>query len=541
MYPNEKNFGNLVFTEEQLKEQLNKIFGDPLFSLSEILKRFLAFIVHETFAGRSNQLKEYTIGVNVLNKPVDFNPQQNGIIRIHAGRLRRALHQYYHSNGINDPIIISLPKGSYVPSFNEPFSFEISEDNDETFRENVRHTPISLAVLPFRHYETKLSRISFIEGLSEHLSNELSRFQDISVIAYHAMHRQTPEKNSDAKEVAPEPGARYIISGNILFQSDDLRIHVELIDSENSEKIWANMYERKFNAKNMFAIQDDIVKQVVDVLGDYCGLIVRHMAKASKLQKTNDMEVYSAILWYYHFHSEFTAEAFHRALKAMETAVRREPDYAMAWACLSELYLNAYLFDHTMRGNVYERSLKCALKATQLDPQCQNAYVALARSYNYLNDKKNCIAAIEHCISLNPGAVTIAGMEGFLFICCGENEKGFKLMERSIQLNRFYPPWFNAGFAFYYMLKKDYECAYYWAKKMNLPGLAWDYLLRASILGHLNRIPEARTVIHDLLKQFPDFHRRIKDYINLLILNEELSTMLTEGLQLSGLQELRVA
>jgi hypothetical protein len=98
-----------VFSSEEIHQQLQRIFSDSIFSVSDILKRFLLFVVDESLEGRSNQIKEYTIGVNVLHKPVSFNPRQDAIIRIHAGRLRRALNQYYRE--------AAIPKGSYLPVF----------------------------------------------------------------------------------------------------------------------------------------------------------------------------------------------------------------------------------------------------------------------------------------------------------------------------------------------------------------------------------------------------------------------------------------
>ena len=62
-------------------------------------------------------LKEYTIGVQALKKEADFNPQIDSIVRIHAGRLRRVLKEYYYEEGKDDPIVISIPKGSYAPNF----------------------------------------------------------------------------------------------------------------------------------------------------------------------------------------------------------------------------------------------------------------------------------------------------------------------------------------------------------------------------------------------------------------------------------------
>src|SRR6516164_238538 len=105
------------YSDALINEQLQRIFTNPSFSVSDILKRFLHYIVQQTVAGGSNIIKEYTIGVNVLNKPTDFRPQHDAIVRIHAGRLRRALYKYYEEAGVDDQIEISIPKGSYVPAF----------------------------------------------------------------------------------------------------------------------------------------------------------------------------------------------------------------------------------------------------------------------------------------------------------------------------------------------------------------------------------------------------------------------------------------
>src|SRR3954454_8444338 len=106
-----------VYPEDLIHTQVQKIFLCTVFSVSDILRRFLSYIIEETVAGRSNTIKEYTIAVNVLNKPVSFKPQHDAIVRIHAGRLRRALNYYYKESGQPDEIEISVPKGSYVPVF----------------------------------------------------------------------------------------------------------------------------------------------------------------------------------------------------------------------------------------------------------------------------------------------------------------------------------------------------------------------------------------------------------------------------------------
>ena len=52
------------------------------------------------------------------------------------------------------------------------------------------------------------------------------------------------------------------------------------------------------------------------------------------------MEIYDAIFWYYHYQKVFTKEVFQKAINALEAAVKADPNYALAWAMLGELYLD---------------------------------------------------------------------------------------------------------------------------------------------------------------------------------------------------------
>jgi hypothetical protein len=98
---------------------LDRILASPGFDKSEQLKSFLRFIVEETIAGRGEQIKAYTIAVDALGRDVNFDPQLDPIVRVEAGRLRRALEHYYAREGRYAPMIIELPIGHYLPVFRE--------------------------------------------------------------------------------------------------------------------------------------------------------------------------------------------------------------------------------------------------------------------------------------------------------------------------------------------------------------------------------------------------------------------------------------
>lgn len=100
-----------------IRAELERILSSDGFRAAPQLSSFLSFIVERAVAGRASELKGYTIAVEALGRPADFNPQIDPIVRVEAGRLRRALTQYYTREGQADPVKLSMPVGGYSPVF----------------------------------------------------------------------------------------------------------------------------------------------------------------------------------------------------------------------------------------------------------------------------------------------------------------------------------------------------------------------------------------------------------------------------------------
>ena len=81
------------------------------------LLQLLTFVVESTLRGDAAHLKETTIGVEVFGRSPDYDPKVDTIVRSQAWRLRAKLRKYYSSEGANDPMVIDIPTGQYVPSF----------------------------------------------------------------------------------------------------------------------------------------------------------------------------------------------------------------------------------------------------------------------------------------------------------------------------------------------------------------------------------------------------------------------------------------
>jgi hypothetical protein len=103
-------------TEEKLA-QLERVVGSQAFHESESLRSFLSFIVNKLVAGEEDQIKEYTIAIDVFGRGSQFNPRIDSVVRVQAGRLRYKLQEYYSTEGKADTVLIELPKGHYKPVF----------------------------------------------------------------------------------------------------------------------------------------------------------------------------------------------------------------------------------------------------------------------------------------------------------------------------------------------------------------------------------------------------------------------------------------
>ncbi len=104
-------------TPEDIREAVDRVTVSDVFARSPQLGAFLRFVVEAVLHGKADRIKAYTIGVEVLRRDTKFDPQLDPIVRVEATRLRRTIERYYSGPGADDPVIIDLPRGSYVPTF----------------------------------------------------------------------------------------------------------------------------------------------------------------------------------------------------------------------------------------------------------------------------------------------------------------------------------------------------------------------------------------------------------------------------------------
>jgi TolB-like protein len=269
MKPDTVNASEAMLSRDAIDQQLERVFLYPLFMNSDILRKFLLFIVDQTLTGHSDWLKEYTIGVNVLCKPANFKPQDNGIVRIHAGRLRRALHHYYNTMGTADPIKIFIPKGRYIPVFidnsNQIINSELS-NSDKPLTDKPQEILVkkqeAIAIIPFQHFHNDALENSLVDGLGLQLSTALMQFDKYSVVAYCTI-RDLWKRTNDISKVGLLADAKYVVTGSIQTLENTARAHVQIIDLYSNRQVLSCMYEGEFSSQNIFKLQDEIVQFII--------------------------------------------------------------------------------------------------------------------------------------------------------------------------------------------------------------------------------------------------------------------------------------
>ena len=271
---------NTSFSIDEIQRQSARILKFSPFKSSPILRRFLEFIIAETFQNRELQIKEYSIAIHVLDRSRDFNPKGDSIVRIHAGRLRRALTEYYLTQGMYDPIIIQIPKGRYVPEFTDSGTVKPMGDKIPVLPQQG-HKPV-VAIFPLRVPTLREHTDELVGLLEGQLSEELLNFHDIAVIGYYSMDMKAKIKQN-VLEAGKMAGADYIVTGSLICTGQHLRVLINLLVTATGEVLQSKSFERNILPPSIMEIQDEIFQNFIGFANSCYQSIVQENQKSAHL------------------------------------------------------------------------------------------------------------------------------------------------------------------------------------------------------------------------------------------------------------------
>src|SRR5690349_5775657 len=131
-----------LYNADQVREQLARILGSSAFRNSKRYAAVLTYIVEQTLAGCTEQLKERTIGVDVFGREPNYDTGSDHVVRSAMAEVRKRLAQYYQGDLQDGKLHLELQPGSYVPQFRaerravaiDPFTAELTYNTDRNAR-----------------------------------------------------------------------------------------------------------------------------------------------------------------------------------------------------------------------------------------------------------------------------------------------------------------------------------------------------------------------------------------------------------------------
>jgi adenylate cyclase len=309
-----------------VREELERILASSGFDASARNRRFLQYVVEETLAGRADRLKGLTIAIDVFGRDAaTFDPQLDPVVRIEAARLRRRLERYYLTAGQDDPMRIDIPKGGYVPRFEER---EHQPSDSPTPAEEpaaAAAPPLAprdarprwhwltavvlsgsllaglgwlgagtlapnlwsrgsqdaatalprgpkIAVLPFLNLSGDPGQAYLAEGITEQIVTDLARFKALFVLSTESTAKYQ-EQSVDPEHLNRELGVDYLLDGNVRRESDTITLSTRLVEAKSGKIIWSETYGNQLIPANVFKIQEDVSKRVSAIVASNYGLL----------------------------------------------------------------------------------------------------------------------------------------------------------------------------------------------------------------------------------------------------------------------------
>ncbi len=359
----------------------------------------------------------------------------------------------------------------------------------------------SIAVLPFTNMSGDPEQEYFADGITEDIITELSKFQQLFVIARNSSFK-FKNKPADAREVARQLGVRYVLEGTIRRNEETLRITAQLIDADTGTNLWAKRYDRPLS--EIFAVQDEVTQEIAATLASS---VKRADLSRAARKIPNELTAYDLVLRAHELtERSLSQQSVLEARVILTKAIEIDPLFAQAYVRLGRGYYRGSVLQWD-GPEALDKAYELAQRAIALDSSSASAYDFLGRIYLRRRQHDTAIATQKKALSLNPNRADSYSSLANTLTFAGDAKEAVELVKKAMRLDPFYPPIIDMflGRALYF--DKLYEeavppletCA------ARAPKFRGCYMFLAPVYAELGRPEEARRVVAKLLELAPNF------------------------------------
>lgn len=489
--------GSETIAPEDIRAQLDRVLASDIFRSAPQLTSFLSYVVEQALAGRAGELKGYTIAVEAFGRPADFDPQSDPIVRVEAGRLRKALNLYFAAEGVRDPIRIAIPVGAYVPSFMQRMPAEF--EPVATAPEPASPAPPEVRPRRLWLYAAGSAALAAVIALAAwHLADIGSppgagspgiEAQAPRPAGAVGPDQPAPPQPAEPATVAaslpvisvvvagdivdpaiedaarlfmrhlvdtmarfddllvvktpgtaqrPEEGADYVLTLNTARAGDNVEGFVRLSAAKDGRVVWTTSGERSLAAVSDGAELRELAQRLAIRLAQPFGILHADLRLATLPPGISC--IYQAL----NFRRHMKADEHLTARNCLDALIARDSEFHPAWSHLALLTADEYASGLNARpGSPLDRALAAAINATRLAPASARAHQAMMETQFLRGMTEEALKSGREALARNPYDPDIMADLGARYVQLDRAAEGLPLLERAAALSNGRPSWYD--------------------------------------------------------------------------------------------------
>lgn len=287
----------------------------------------------------------------------------------------------------------------------------------------------SIAVMPFvnQNGDSEVEYLS--DGMTETLIKSLSQLPNLAVKSRSTVFYYKG-KETLPKKLGEELGVQAVLLGRVGGRGEDLKLSLELVDTQTQNVIWSEQYDRK--QSDLVSLQREIAKDVSTKLkARLSGADEANVTKTS----TANPEAYQAYLKGRYYWNRRTAENINKAIEQFKFATDRDPNYALALVGLADCYLVLNEYAGTPTSETLPQAKVYAERALAIDPQLAEPHATLASLNEYMGHLGEAEKEFKKAIELNPTYATAYHWYSIFLKDVGRNDEAAAIIKRAQEID----------------------------------------------------------------------------------------------------------
>jgi adenylate cyclase len=360
----------------------------------------------------------------------------------------------------------------------------------------------SIAVLPFTNMSGDSKQEYFSDGITENIITALSKVEKLFVIARNSTftYKGKPVK---VQQVAQDLGVQYVLEGSVQRSADRIRITAQLIDARKGYHLWAERYDR--DLKDLFVLQDEITMKIITALEVTLTEGEQALVAGSG---TDNLDAYLKILQARDLKRLQTVENNYKARQLAEEAIQLDPEYAQAYRWLGGTHvIDVWLGSTKSPRESLRKAMELAQKALSLDDSLGGAHGLVGNIYIMGRDYEKGIREAERAVELEPNGADAHVFLGMGLRYADRAEEAIPILKKAIRLDPHAPGWYLHILAAAYREVEKYEEATHWAERavQQNPKNVLSRAILCSIYSLSGRMDKARDQAKEIMRLNPKF------------------------------------